>query len=162
MKPKVYLETTIVSYLTAWPSRDLIMAANQATTIEWWMNRRNAFELFVSQAVIKESKSGDRDAAERRWEVLRQFPLLDITEEVEMLAGDLIAKVPLPSKAQADALHIAVTAVNGMDYLLTWNCTHIANATLRSQIEAVCRSAGYEPPVICTPQEMLERGDNHA
>jgi hypothetical protein len=162
MKPKVYLETTIVSYLTAWPSRDLVMAANQATTIEWWRNRRDAFDLFVSQAVLKESRAGDREAAERRWEVLRLYPLLEITEEVEMLAGDLLAKVPLPPKAQADALHIAVAAVNGMDYLLTWNCTHIANATLRSRIEAVCRSAGYEPPIICTPQEMLERGDDHA
>ncbi len=162
MKPKVYLETTIVSYLTAWPSRDLIMAANQATTIEWWTKRREAFDLFVSQTVIKESRAGDREAAQRRWEVLKQLPLLEITGEVELLANDLIVKVPLPLRAQADALHIAVAGMNGMDYLLTWNCTHIANATLRSRIEAVCRSAGYEPPTICTPQEMLERGDDHA
>jgi hypothetical protein len=162
MKPKVYLETTIVSYLTAWPSRDLIMAANQATTIEWWTKRRDAFDLFVSPTVVKESKAGDLEAAARRWEVLKGLPSLKITEEVELLANDLIVKVPLPPKAQADALHIAVAAVNGMDYLLTWNCTHIANATLRSRIEAVCRAAGYEPPVICTPQEMLERGDDHA
>jgi hypothetical protein len=162
MKPRVYLETTIVSYLTARPSRDLVMAANQATTTEWWTNRKDAFDLFVSQVVIKESSAGDKEAAERRSEVLKQFSRLDITAEVEALAGDLIAGVPLPPKAQADALHIAVATVNGMSYLLTWNCTHIANATLRSQIEAVCRAAGYEPPVICTPQEMLERGDHNA
>ena len=113
-----------------------------------------------SQTVLHESSAGDSAAAQRRFEVLRQFQRLDITEEVETLAADLVVGIPLPPKAQADALHIAVAAVNGMNYLLTWNCTHIANATLRSQIEAVCRSAGYEPPVICTPQEMLERGEH--
>lgn len=158
--PRVYLETTIASYLTAWPSRDLVMAANQAVTREWWASRAEAFELFVSQTVIKEASAGDPHAAQRRLEFLEPFPRLDITEEVENLAVKLIAEVPLPLKAQADALHIAVSAVNGMDYLLTWNCTHIANATLRSRIEAVCRSAGYEPPVVCTPQEMLEQGDS--
>lgn len=161
-KPKVYLETTIASYLTAWPSRDLVMAANQETTREWWANRKDAFELFVSQTVIKESGAGDPDAAQRRLEFLKPFPRLDITEEVEALAAKLIADVPLPPKAQADALHIAVAAVNKMNYLLTWNCTHIANATLRSRIEAVCRSQGYEPPVVCTPQEMLAEGDEDA
>ncbi len=159
MKPKAYLETTIASYLTAWPSRDLVMAANQATTREWWENRRDAFQLFISQTVIKESSAGDQDAAQRRLEFLKPFPLLDITEEVETLAAKLIAEVPLPPKAQADAVHIAVAAVHGMNYLLTWNCTHIANATLRTQIEAVTRSAGYEPPVVCTPQEMLGQGE---
>ena len=161
-RPKVYLETTIASYLTAWPSRDLVMAANQETTREWWANRKDAFELFVSQTVIKESSAGDKDAAQRRLEFLKPFPRLDITEEVETLAAQLISDVPLPPKAQADALHIAVAAVNKMNYLLTWNCTHIANATLRSRIEAVCRSQGYEPPVVCTPQEMLEQGDQNA
>jgi PIN domain len=162
MKPKVYLETTIASYLTAWPSRDLVMAANQTTTREWWANRRDAFQLFVSQTVIKESSAGDQNAAQRRMDFLKPFPLLDITVEVEALAAKLITDVPLPPKAQADALHIAVAAVHGMDYLLTWNCTHIANATLRSQIEVVCRSAGYEPPVVCTPQEMLGPGEENA
>jgi len=156
MKPRLYLETTIAGYLTAWPSRDLVMAANQETTREWWANRREAFEIFVSQAVIKESSAGDPDAAQRRLAVLQPFPRLDITDEVEALAARLIAAVPLPLKAQMDALHIAAAAVHHMDYLLTWNCTHIANATLRSRIESVCRAAGYEPPVVCTPQEMLE------
>lgn len=162
MKAKVYLETTIVSYLTAWRSSSLVMAANQEMTREWWENRRHAFDLFVSQTVVEEASAGDTEAAQRRMNVLQQFSRLAITEEVKNLAAELIAGVPLPPKAQADALHIAVAAVNGMNYLLTWNCTHIANATLRARIEAVCRSAGYEPPVICTPQEMLERGDNHA
>jgi len=159
VKPRVYLETTIPSSLSAWPSRDLVMAANQEVTREWWANRRVAFELFVSQAVIKESSAGDQDAATRRSELLRTFPRLDISDDVERLAAKLIKDVPLPLKAQVDALHIAVAAVDRMDYWLTWNCTHIANAALRTRIEAVCRSAGYEPPVVCTPQEMLELGD---
>jgi len=160
MKPKAYLETTIVSYLTAWPSRDIVMAANQQMTHEWWTSRRNAFDLFVSQAVIVEPNAGDSDASRRRWDVLKDFPLLDITDEVETLAATLMTDVPLPPKAQTDALHIAVAAVHGMNYLLTWNCAHIANATLRAPIELICRLAGYEPPVICTPQEMLSLGDS--
>ena len=162
MKPKVYLETTIVSYLTAWPSPELVMAANQLTTQEWWTKRRDSFDIFVSETVVDESSAGDQQAAARRLEVLKPFPLVQINEEVESLAGELIHGVPLPAKAQADALHIAAAAVHGMNYLLTWNCTHIANATLRPQIEAICRAAGYEPPVICTPQEMMEKGTSNA
>ncbi len=157
MKPSAYLETTIVSYLTAWTSRDLVMAANQETTREWWTSRKNEFDFYVSQPVIEESKAGDPDAASRRWEVLQHIPRLTISREVEDLAKYLIAEVPLPAKAQTDALHIAVAAVNAMNYLLTWNCAHIANAALRPRIEATCRAAGYEPPVICTPQELLGR-----
>lgn len=162
MKPKVYLETTIVSYLTAWLSHELVMAANQLTTQEWWANRRDSFEIFVSETVIEESSAGDQQAAARRLEILKPFPLLETTEEVESLAQELIHGVPLPPKAEADALHIAAAAVHGMNYLLTWNCTHIANATLRPQIEAICRAAGYEPPIICTPQEMMQKGNSNA
>ena len=157
MKPTVYLETTIVSYLTAWTSRDLVMAANQQTTREWWTNRKDEFDLYISQPVIEESNAGDPDAAARRWDVLQHIPRLDITHEVNDLARLLIADVPLPAKAQTDAVHIATAAVNGMTYLLTWNCAHIANAALRPRIEASCRAAGYEPPAICTPQELLGR-----
>lgn len=160
--PKVYLETTIASYLTAWPSRDLVMAANQEVTREWWAQRKDDFQLFVSQIVIKESSAGDPGAAERRLEFLKPFPRLDITEEVEALAARLLAEVPLPPKAQADTLHIAVSAVNNIDYLLTWNCTHIANATLRLKIEEICRAQGYQPPIICTPQEMLPEENQNA
>ena len=161
-KPKVSLDTTIPSDFTAWRSRDLVMAANQEITLEWWSRRKRDFEFFVSQVVIKEYGAGDPDAAKRRLEFLRPFPLLDISDEVESLAAKRIVDVPLPPKAQADALHIAVAAVNEMNYLVTWNCTHIANATLRSKIKKVCRSQGYEPPVVCTPQEMLEEEDQDA
>ncbi len=156
MKPKIYLETTISSYLSAWPSRDLVTAAHQQITREWWEARHKEFELFISQIVIHEAAGGDRDAAARRLEMLKDIPLLELTESATALAQELIEQLPLPEKATVDALHIALAVVHGMDYLLTWNCAHIANAALRSKIEAVCRSKGYEPPVICTPEELWE------
>lgn len=156
MKPKVYLETTIPSYLTARPGRDLVTAAHQQITREWWDTRRREFDLFVSQMVLDEASAGDQEAAARRLEVLTPLPLLGPRAEGAELAQALIEQVPLPVSAAADALHIAIAVVNGMDYLLMWNCTHIANAALRSQIEAVCRSKGFEVPIICTPDELLE------
>lgn len=155
MKPKVYLETTIVSYLTAWPSREELRAAHQKVTKDWWDNRRAKFELFVSQIVIREASAGDADAASQRLEVLEGLPLLEVTDDVTALAEDLVQRVPFPTKAAADAVHVAIAVVHGMDYLLTWNCTHIANATLRRRIESVCRNRGYEPLVICTPDELI-------
>ena len=154
MNPKVYLETTIISYLTAWPSRDLIKAAHQQLTREWWQIH-SRFELFVSQAVVQEAGGGDQDAAQRRLHVLEGIPILAMDRQTLALAHELTEQGPLPKKATVDALHIAVAVVNGMDYLLTWNCAHIANASMRSQIERVCRSRGYQPPVICTPEELM-------
>jgi hypothetical protein len=156
MKPRIYLETSIASYLGAWPSRDLVTAAHQQVTREWWQTRRADFELFVSQIVVQESSGGDQDAAARRLAILKDLPLLELTADATSLAHELIVQVPLPERAAVDAVHIAIAVVHGMDYLLTWNCTHIANASLRSKIESVCRSQGYEPPVICTPEELLE------
>lgn len=153
MKPKVYIETSIPSYLTAWRSRDLIVAANQEITKEWW-DSREQFDLYISALVIQEVGAGNPEAARKRLEQLDDIPELNITEEVERFAEVLIQKVPLPEKARIDALHIAVAALSGMDYLLTWNCTHIANAILRPKLEAICREFGYEPPTICTPQEL--------
>lgn len=155
MKPRVYLETTIPSYLTAWPSRDLVRAAHQQITREWWDQRRTQFEVFISQVVLRECQAGDPTAAAKRLEVLRELPLLEQTDEATKPAQSLLERVPLPNRAAVDALHIAVAAVHGMDYLLTWNCTHIANAALREPIESVCRASGYEPPTICTPEELL-------
>lgn len=155
MKPKVYIETTIPSYLTAWPSRDLVRAAHQQITQEWWQSR-DRFELFVSQVVLREASDGDQEAAARRVQAIEHFPVLRLTDEATTFARTLIKEGPLPDKAVLDALHIAIAVTSGMDYLLTWNCTHIANATMRNKIDAVCRSRGYEPPVICTPEELME------
>jgi hypothetical protein len=160
MKPTVYIETTIPSYLTAWPSRDLVRAAHQQITREWWNKRRREFELYISEAVLRECQAGDPAAAADRLTALQDLLLLEQTEEATQLAQALVDQVPLPERAVVDALHVAIAAVHGMAYLLTWNCTHIANATLRESIGSVCRAAGYEPPAICTPDELLaEEGD---
>ena len=156
MKLKIYLETTIVSYLTARPSRDLITAAHQQITQQWWDTQRARFDLFVAPPVMQEAQAGDPDAAARRLGALQGIPLLTLSEAAVGLAQALVEQGPLPANAVVDALHIAIAAVNGMHYLLTWNCTHIANAAIRSDIEDVCRARGYEPPVICTPEELLE------
>jgi PIN domain-containing protein len=155
MQQAVYIETTIVSYLTARPSGDLITAAHQQITQEWWTRRRADFELFVSQFVIQEARMGDVEMAQKRLEELQALALLEVNEKVEDLAQALIADGALPAKAAIDALHIAVATVHGMDYLLTWNCKHIANAELQLKVAAVCRGRGFEPPIICTPEELL-------
>ena len=156
MKPSVYIETTIPSYLTAWRSPELVMAANQEATRKWWDESRAKFELFISQLVIGEISNGDPEAVKRRIAVVEDLPELALTDKAEALAGKLLLGAALPQKAKADALHIAIATVHGMDYLLTWNCTHIANAIIRPKIESICRAAGYEPPVICTPPELVE------
>jgi predicted nucleic acid-binding protein len=155
MNSKVYLETTVVSYLMARPSRDIVRAAEQEVTREWW-SRRKVFDLYVSQLVVDEAAAGDPAAAAQRLQALRGVPLLAMTGDAESLGRNLLRDAALPAKAAIDALHIALAAVHGMDYLLTWNCSHIANATMRGKIEAVCRNAGFEPPVICTPMELIE------
>ena len=112
--------------------------------------------MYVSEFVIAESSQGNQAASARRMEAIEGIAELEVTEKVKTLAKALIAEGPIPENAEIDAYHIAVATVNGMDYLLTWNCTHIANAVMRSKVEAVCRKHGYEPPIICTPQELME------
>ena len=153
---KVYVETSVVSYLTAWPGRDLVRAAHRQVTRDWWATR-GRFNLFASQFVLDEAAAGDNDAAIRRLAILQEVALLEITTDAVFLAERLIAGGGLPQKARVDSLHIAISAVHGMDYLLTWNCKHIANAALRGKIEDLCRVAGFEPPIICTPLE-LQKG----
>jgi hypothetical protein len=155
MKPRVYIETTIVSYLTARPSRDLVLAAEQEITREWWGGRL-VYDLFISQLVLDEAGAGDADAAALRLNALGEAVLLDTTEDAISLGRYLLEAGGLPVKAAADALHIAIAAVHGLDYLLTWNCTHIANARKRGKIDSLCRAAGYDPPIICTPLELEE------
>lgn len=155
MKSKLYLETTIVSYLTAKPSRDLIVAAHQQITQEWWETRRQDFDVFISELVVHEAEAGDKTAAQKRLEALGEIPLLELNEEVLYLANELVQGVPIPESAKEDALHIALATMHGMDYILTWNCRHIANAEMRIGVASVCISHGYETPVICTPEELM-------
>ena len=160
MPGTIYVETSIISYLAARPSRDLITAARQQVTHTWWRERRPEFDLYVSQVVLAEAAAGDPQAATRRAELLAQLPLLDVTPEVAELAAALIEQTPLPPRAGADAVHIAIATYYGLDFLLTWNSAHIANAALRPRIEEVCRQSGFRPPVICTPDELMGENDD--
>lgn len=159
MKPTVYLETTVIGYLAMRSSSLLRVAADQQTTLDWWDNYRHQYDLVVSRFVVEECSAGDPVAAQERLVYLDGIPLLPVSKEVDLLAESLLADVPLPAKARIDAFHISVAAVNGVQYLLTWNCRHIANPSLRSQIERVCRERNCELPVICTPDELLEIND---
>ncbi len=156
MKPKIYIETTIISYLTGRPSRDIIITAHQQITEEWWRTRRHLYDLFTSQLVVREASAGNEEQARKRLNALEETELLEITENALSLAEVLIKKGAIPKKASEDALHISIAVVNGIDYLISWNCKHIANAKMRSKIDQVCLSAGYEPIIICTPEEILE------
>ena len=155
MKARIYIETTIVSYLTAKPSRDLIIAAHQQITQEWWETRQHAFDLFISELVIREARAGDVEAARKRLDALTDIPLLELNEEALYLAKELVQKGPIPDKSKEDAIHISLATVHGMDYLLTWNCRHIANAEMRKDVASVCMAMGYEVPVISTPEELM-------
>jgi hypothetical protein len=151
----VYVETSVIGYLVSRPSSNPIVAGNQRLTQEWWLNHRADFDLFVSQAVVAECAAGDATAAAERSVYLTGIPVLDITPESRMLAQRLLTDVPLPRKANIDALHIAIAAASAIDYLLTWNCNHIANPSLRRRIDDVLDAANVVPPVICTPQELI-------
>ncbi|HXU29751.1 MAG TPA: type II toxin-antitoxin system VapC family toxin [Thermoanaerobaculia bacterium] len=151
----VYLETSVISYITARPSRDLIVAGRQQLTHEWWRRRRSSFEVVVSELVHLECSDGDPLAAARRADFLAELRSLATTPEAEVLALALLRDAALPSKARADALHIAIAATQGVSYLLTWNSAHIANAEKRPLVEAACRAAGYEAPILCTPDELM-------
>src|SRR2546430_224175 len=139
MKSRLYLETTIPSYLTSRPSRDLIIAGHQELTREWWEKRKGTFELYISQLVVDEASAGDPFAARERLKSLQDLPLLEITPEVTELAIGILASGKIPRKAATDAAHIAVAAVHGMDFLITWNCVHIANAAIAKALASICR-----------------------
>lgn len=156
MKPALYLETSVASYLTARPSRDLITAARQQLTAEWWETRRAGYDVFISPLVLEEAELGDAEAAAARLAVLRELEVVEPSPEADVLAEALMREVPLPEKAAADAVHIAVAATSGAEYLLSWNFKHIVNPVLREQIGEVCRRRGYEPPTLCTPEDLLE------
>ncbi len=155
-KFSVYIETSIISYLAAKPSRDLLTAACQQITAEWWEDKRNEYNLFTSELVVAEAKTGDQDAAAKRLKLLRGVSELKITDDVRQIAATLVTQGALPGKAQADALHIAIAAVHGMDYLLTWNCRHIDNPATKPLVRKVCSEEGYLCPEICTPIEIME------
>jgi len=155
MKKRVYIETTIPSYLTARRSRDLIQLARQEITREWWERRREHFELYISQFVLDEIEGGDPDAAARRLELLDGLPLLVTTEEVVELGQAIVREGILPPKCITDAFHVSAATAQQMDILLTWNCRHLANGETMGQLARFIRSKGFESPVICTPGELI-------
>ena len=155
MKPRVYLESSVVSYMTARTSRDLVVAAHQQITRDWWESA-SAFELCISDYVLAEISTGDEDLARTRVQLVSDALLLQANADVEALADQLILQKSVSAKARLDALHIAVCALNGIDYLLTWNCKHIANAQTMHLIEKTCATSGYACPRLCTPLELLE------
>ena len=159
MKRTVYIETSVVSYLTSRPSRDLVIAANQAITREWWTGAADRFETYASQLVVAEAAAGDPSAARDRLAIIESMMLLGTTPEAAALARRLVESAAVPRRAADDAAHIAIAAASGVDFLVTWNFRHIANAALRVRINRVCLEAGYEPPIICTPNELMEVPD---
>lgn len=145
-----------MSYLTSEPSNDIRVAANQHATREWWNANRNRYDLYISEFVVAEVSQGNKREAEKRLTVIDEISQLEATQDVWRLGKSLMDDGPIPDKAEIDAYHIAVATVNGMEYLLTWNCSHIANAAMRPEIEAICQKQDYKLPVICTPQELME------
>jgi hypothetical protein len=160
MKPTVYIETTVVSYLTAWPSRDIVRAAQQKITHDWWHTQRHHFDLLTSQLVVLEASGGDPVAARERLNVLSGLKIADSGDAADALAAALIAAAALPPNSARDALHVAIAATNGIDFLLTWNCSHLANAMLRDKIEGTRAAAGFRPPFIATPEQLFDEDYN--
>jgi hypothetical protein len=156
MKPKVYIETTVVSYYTAWPSRDVVVAGHQQITRDWWRSRLPLFDGVVSELVLQEAEKGDPDAAAARLEAVAGFPVLTPGTEAGTLADGLVAEGLVPREYINDAIHITIAATNGVEFLVTWNCKHLANALTRNRMTAWIEAFGYECPVICTPEELME------
>jgi predicted nucleic acid-binding protein len=155
MGKRVYIETSVISYLVARPSGSILAAAWQRVTHDWWENEKSRFELFTSELVWAEAGQGDAGAAQARCERLRDIPDLQVTDAVVALAKDLVRWGALPKEAMDDAMHVAIAAVHDIDYLLTWNYRHLDNAEKKPLMRSVCTIAGYRCPEICTPQELM-------
>ncbi|RUT05110.1 hypothetical protein DSM106972_039310 [Dulcicalothrix desertica PCC 7102] len=155
MSETVYIETSILGYLTARSTKNLILAANIEVTKDWWESRRSDFTLYISQAVLKEIAQGDAEIAVQRLEKIRDVPLLELNQAVRDLAAQFLTRSNLPPKADVDAIHIAAATVHGLDYLLTWNCKHIANAQIQGKLAEISLDFGYQLPILCTPYELL-------
>ncbi len=156
MKPKVYVETSVIGYLTSWPSGDLIVAARQKITRDWWRDAPARFDFVVSEAVVREASVGDAQAVQDRLAAIQGLPILAPSQDAQDLVSELLAQGAVPTTEPEDAAHIALAAVNGIEYLATWNFKHIANASMRKQINSVCAAAGYVAPTICSPEELSE------
>jgi len=156
MKPSVYIETTIISYLTAKPSRDLIIAAHQQITSDWWTDVRPQVDCYVSPFLIDEASRGDAIYAQKRLDEIVDFTVLEVNEEIEDLAQEYFAALQIPEKAKIDAFHLAVAAWHKMDYVLSWNCKHIASGRVQKTLQEINLRLGVHTPIVCTPEELME------
>ena len=154
MAQSVYIESSVISYLVARPSCDVVVAARQAITETWWQSQRFAFDIFVSSLVIQEISRGDAEASEKRLQSVENIPLLATSPEAQRLAEDLLAKGAVPANSEEDALHIAIAAAGGIEFLLTWNFKHINNAQTKAFITIVVESHGFACPILCSPEEL--------
>lgn len=155
MRARVYVETSVISYLCARASRDVVATAHRDLTMEWWRHHRNRFDLYVSELVLAEAGRGDSGAARRRSAALQGLPVLELTPEARELAKAFLKAGSLPARAAEDALHIAIATVNAIGFLLTWNCRHIANAEVAAKINRTCAGLGLAAPVLCTPEQLM-------
>ena len=160
MKKSVYVESSVVSYLTARPSRDIVIAGHQTVTAEWWKDCRHQYEAFISPLVIEEISAGDPTAASERLSAVENFASVAISEEAEAIAAALLASKAVPANSSRDALHIAIAATQGLDYLLTWNFKHINNASTRTLVGNVVANFGLVCAIMCSPEELM--GENYA
>ena len=153
--PTLYMETSIVSYLRQQASPQVVAAARQLLTRQWWDEERSNYELVTSQYVLDEASAGDPFLAAQRLQALDGIPLLPLDPQIGIIAKEIVSRAILPPQAAIDALHIAMVAYHKIQYLLTWNCTHIANAKILPRIHHVLTDLGYPIPIICTPEEMV-------
>ena len=156
MKKRVYIETTVVSYLTAKPSRDIMVAGHQEATRELWPELSAKYDTYISALVFEEAKRGDPDQAKMRLEAIEPFPMLDVDDEARSLAEKIIARRAIPAECPEDALHIAVATVNGIEVVITWNFAHMNNPFTRRKVRQVVEDEGYACPEICSPEEIME------
>jgi len=154
MKPSVYIETSVISYLAARPSRDIVVAGRQAETHDWWMKQRHRFELLASVVVLDEARRGDSDQSARRLNFLEEVLCVSVSAKAAGLAEELIQEGGVPRGCEEDSLHIAIAATQGTDFLLTWNFRHINNAEQKQRISTIVDTCGYRCPLICTPDSL--------
>ncbi|MEM6405211.1 MAG: type II toxin-antitoxin system VapC family toxin [Pseudomonadota bacterium] len=157
MSETVYVESSVISYLTARPSRDIVVSARQAITENWWKHQRSEYELFISGLVVQEISKGNEEAARKRLAAIAGIPLLSMPEEVLGLAKNLLAQGSVPPNSEEDAFHIAIAAVSGINFLLTWNFKHINNAHTKALISSAVEAHGFICPVLCSPEELGEK-----
>jgi predicted nucleic acid-binding protein len=155
-KSTIYIESTVISYYAASRTRDLIMAAHQEITREWWESVLPGLDPYISQIIFDEISRGDTEAAQRRLVAVREFKVLEMTPDVTSLADMYFKALDIPGKARNDSFHLALAVYHGMDYLVSWNCTHISSGRVRNVVGRINDERGYQTPIICTPEELME------